>query len=185
MTNNQGQGNFWTTIPGILTGIAGILTPIGVIYGTYVNVTKPSPPASVEASSHPSLQADSCNGYSKSGTLLPNECLKVNESLLSNNGEYELSCQDDGNLVFQTTSDKVMRWESETSGKGKPEDCYMQNDGNLVVRDSGKNLIWSSNKRFKTAGNNGAYLKVGNDGHIYIYKHDGSVYIEFPNRYLK
>lgn len=32
MTNNQGQGNFWPTIPGVLTGLAALITAIAGVY---------------------------------------------------------------------------------------------------------------------------------------------------------
>lgn len=44
MTNNSNFKNFWTTLPGILTGLTGLVTATGTIYLTYLNSLTPPVP---------------------------------------------------------------------------------------------------------------------------------------------
>ncbi len=55
---------------------------------------------------------------------------------------FQVGLDDDGQLVINDTSSGMSLWASGNSGG---DAVYMQNDGNLVVMDGAKNILWSSN----------------------------------------
>jgi hypothetical protein len=92
------------------------------------------------------------------------ERLSVGESRMSDNGQYRLDMQPDGNLVLYRTSDNAPLWASKTDGRGGTH-AVMQSDGNLVVYgDAG--AVWAS----QTAGNSSATLAVQDDGNVVIHQ---------------
>jgi hypothetical protein len=98
--------------------------------------------------------------------LSPGEKLRVSQPLYSNNKNYWLLFQGDGNLVlYQRFSPPV--WSSKTAGRPINK-CIMQGDGNLVLYANSR-AEWDSG----TWGNPGAYLLVQNDGNAVIYNRNG------------
>ena len=63
--------------------------------------------------------------------------------LMSENKEYRLIYQSDGNLVVYDKKDKPL-WNSKTNGK-KTERLVFQSDGNLVIYGSKNKVYWASN----------------------------------------
>jgi hypothetical protein len=99
-----------------------------------------------------------------SNVLGSDERLAAGASRTSDNGQYRLDMQADGNLVLYQTSDNAPLWASQTAGRGGTH-AVMQSDGNLVVYgDAG--AVWAS----QTAGNPGATLAVQDDGNVVIYR---------------
>lgn len=94
-------------------------------------------------------------------TLYANEYLVRGQYLISNNGQYTLSMQDDGNLVLYGRGRAL--WTTNTNGLSVSK-CIMQGDGNLVIYGYPQTL-WASN----TAGWPGSYLVVQDDGNVVIY----------------
>ena len=69
--------------------------------------------------------------------------VRWNTVTYTNKAEY-FKAQDDGNLVLYGKQEKVL-WSANTWGIGRsPYRLTMQNDGNLVYRDSNDLLIWTS-----------------------------------------
>lgn len=93
------------------------------------------------------------------------ESLTLGQYLLSQDGQYKLKMQVDGNLVLYRTSDNFVMWASGTNGQGANQ-CVMQADGNLVIYNQGGQPLWAS----VTDGNAGAFLKLENDGRFIVYK---------------
>jgi hypothetical protein len=60
MTENRSTDNFWTTLPGILAGLAGLVTAIGTIYITIV-----TPPFSYKTHEHPFIKESSIKKMSQ------------------------------------------------------------------------------------------------------------------------
>jgi outer membrane protein assembly factor BamB len=98
--------------------------------------------------------------------------LYADQYLISNNGQYMLYMQYDGNLVLYRTSGEVL-WSTGTykvsslqNGRAR---LVMQTDGNLVIYDQQNVARWSS----KTAGlaSIGIYpfLRLQDDGNLVIY----------------
>jgi hypothetical protein len=100
-----------------------------------------------------------------SDTLGANQSLKVNQSLISQNQQYEVVLQGDGNLVIYSLAGgkSTPLWASETAGKGATV-AVMQGDGNFVLYN-GNTPVWATG----TGGNPGAYLIMQNDGNLVIY----------------
>lgn len=174
MADDKEKNNFWTTLPGILTGIAGLITSVG---GFIIGIHSfPSEPTSStfspgQGTSPVSEQTSpTCFSGPDRNILRQNKCLEPNSRLLSSDRKYELYCQGDGNLVFRRILDGKVAWKSEKFGK--VENCYMQDDGNLVVNSlGGKPAIWSSEIPGR---HEGAYVKV-EDEHVRIYDSNGSI----------
>lgn len=93
--------------------------------------------------------------------LAEGENLTRGQWLKSNNGQYTLVLQDDGNLVLYGRGQAL--WHSKTHGLAVRE-LVMQYDGNLVLYGY-PNALWSSN----TYGYPGSYLVVQDDGNVVIY----------------
>ena len=112
--------------------------------------------------------------------LLPDQVLNPSESLISNNGQYLLALQLDGNLVLYRRSDQKALWATDTDGH-LPEKLIMQTDGNLVLYGGEQgtpagNLItagpgnrivplWFSG----THGKAGSWLVMQDDGNAVVY----------------
>jgi hypothetical protein len=99
-------------------------------------------------------------------TLNTNETLPTNQSLISQNGQYRLIPQLDGNLVEYGSGGPV--WATGTSGSNVR--LVMQLDGNLVLYDGANHALWATN-RFGS----GARLVVQNDSNLVVYSGSGSV----------
>jgi len=65
------------------------------------------------------------------------------------------------------------RWNGKLvfSTNGKGHSCHMRKDGNLVIWNKQKRLIWST----MTSGHANAYLALQNDGDLGIYSKEGNV----------
>ena len=96
--------------------------------------------------------------------LKPEEQLLLGESLVSEHGAYELTVQEDGNLVLYRRADRHPLWDSETYGRHATH-AVMQADGNFVIKDSRGRPLWSTG----TANHHGAWLKVFDVGVIGVY----------------
>ena len=68
-------------------------------------------------------------------SMSENSKLKVTETLLSNNGLYELEFLANGNLVLYRTSDRFALWSTNTAGSGAVQ--AMMKGGNLVLYTAG------------------------------------------------
>ena len=96
--------------------------------------------------------------------LNPGEMLRKGEQLTSNNRQYRLILQHDGNLVLYGGRKEPL-WASNTLGRGV-EKCLMQTDGNLVIYLYNDQPVWASN----THGKPGSFLLLQNDGNLVIYQ---------------
>jgi hypothetical protein len=97
------------------------------------------------------------------GILPSGARLHRGESIWAPSGEFQLSCQGDGNLVLYRHGAPI--WFSGTSGR-EIRECFMQPDGNLVIYGHGHQPLWATN----TPGNPGAFLAVQDDGNVVIYR---------------
>ncbi|WP_063915823.1 lectin [Paenibacillus elgii] len=93
--------------------------------------------------------------------LSEGQSLAKGQWLQSNNGQYTLILQDDGNLVLYGRGKAL--WDSKTNGLAAKE-LVMQSDGNLVLYGY-PGVLWSSN----THGYPGSSLFVQDDGNVVIY----------------
>jgi hypothetical protein len=98
--------------------------------------------------------------------LNPGQVITVGESVLSNNRQYRLILQNDGNLVLYQEGVKAL-WATGTQGKPAAL-AAMQTDGNFVVYDANGQPLWHSGIQSQ-----GAFLNVQDDGNLVIYKPPG------------
>jgi hypothetical protein len=103
------------------------------------------------------------DGPTSRSQLLAGQGLVPGDSLDSQDGNWKLDMQADGNLVFYGPNNKAT-WASNTAGHSSVWDLVMQSDGNLVVFDASGNSLWASD----TSGNPNATLEV-EDGAFVIY----------------
>lgn len=101
-----------------------------------------------------------------------NSCTKeCQAAVISDNGEFKLITQNDGNLVIYDKNNKPI-WSTNTINWGKPPyKTIMQNDGNLVLYDSTGKPAWSSaGTKEWTKGAGGPYtMKLTDMGNITTY----------------
>jgi hypothetical protein len=99
----------------------------------------------------------------------------VSGSLVSNDGRFRLTYQNDGNFVLYQGNTPL--WSSHTAlsvptGGYTAYQARFQADGNLVVYDyyaGAETPVWASN----TDGNPGSTLNLQNDGNLVIYNASG------------
>jgi LysM domain len=100
-----------------------------------------------------------------SDTLTAGQKLVRGESLVSNNGAYTLTLQDDGNLVLASRGTPL--WASSTSGQDVVR-AEVQSDGNFVLYTADK-PIWHSD----TKGKKNVRLVLQDDRNLVLYAADG------------
>ncbi len=100
------------------------------------------------------------------GEIKAGEGLARGQSVVSCDGRFTLTMQDDGNLVLRTLDGKA-HWASSTVA-AVGYTLTMGPDGNLVVATPYQLSAWSSD----TSGHPGARLAVQSDGNLVVY--DGS-----------
>ena len=98
-------------------------------------------------------------------TLFPGKSLHPEQSLQSDNKQYKLILQSDGNVVLYNQQSQAI-WATNTKGLIQPREFIMQTDGNLVLYDTNGKPKWASN----TDNNPGAFLNVQNDGNLVVYR---------------
>lgn len=86
----------------------------------------------------------------------------IGEKLYSNNREFYLSFQPDGNLVIYDRNRNVV-WDAKTGNRGARAE--FQNDGNLVVYNRRGQALFASN----TGNRNANSLLMQDDGNLVIY----------------
>ncbi|MGN6317657.1 hypothetical protein [Trinickia sp.] len=94
--------------------------------------------------------------------LAAGQDLKAGEAIRSDNGQYELQMQKDGNLVLYDVANGKSLWSSNTSGSGA-QVARLGKDGNLQVLN-GDRAVWSSN----TAGRSDVTLIPQDDGNLVL-----------------
>jgi hypothetical protein len=99
---------------------------------------------------------------STTSTLRPGDTLPSGRTLNSQNRQYLLAMQKDGNLVLYRG--KAVMWHT-GSAPNPGVRLVMQLDGNLVMYTTSNRAIRSTN----THGNPGAFLAVQDDGNLVIY----------------
>lgn len=102
--------------------------------------------------------------------LDPGTGLANGDWLRSENGDYELIMQHDGNLVLYeiSTGQRIPRWDTCTWNQGVIG-CRMQASGNLELRTATNNIVWES-----YTSSPESYLKLENNGRAYIYTSSGN-----------
>jgi len=99
--------------------------------------------------------------------------LNQGQSLMSANKKYEAILQLDGNFVlYENKSDRIKPiWSSRGTKKGNYK-LTMRKDGNLVITNWNKKIIW--NTKTKGKGKKGHLLFLENDGNLSIYDGKGN-----------
>jgi nucleoid-associated protein YgaU len=100
-----------------------------------------------------------------SDTLTEGQKLVRGESLVSNNGAYTLTLQEDGNLVLASRGKPL--WTTSTDGQNAVR-AEVQSDGNFVLYTADK-PIWDSHTR----GKKNVRLVLQDDRNLVLYAADG------------
>jgi LysM repeat protein len=100
-----------------------------------------------------------------SDTLTEGQKLVRGESLVSNNGAYSLTLQDDGNLVLATWGKQL--WSTSTDGQDVVR-AEVQSDGNFVLYTADK-PVWHTD----TKGKKRVKLVIQDDRNLVLYAADG------------
>jgi hypothetical protein len=103
----------------------------------------------------------------ESVVLYPNEKLEPGQYKLSPNGMYRAGLSESGNLVVEDMhfdpNNPLVVWSTGLT-PDSVSGCYMQIDGNLLIRDGNTNRIWSS----RTHGYPASILVLDDNGQIAI-----------------
>ena len=93
--------------------------------------------------------------------LYPGEALVPGDFIPSPSGDFQTGLTEDGNLVLEDLRSNNTRvvWSAGIIGGYR---CYMQSDGNLVVRDKSDTALW----RTGTSKHDGASFVVDDGGRI-------------------
>src|SRR5580693_2886849 len=102
---------------------------------------------------------------SMSDTLTQGQKLVRGESLVSSNGAYTLTLQEDGNLVLASRGAPL--WDTKTNGQDVVR-AEVQSDGNFVVYTADK-PVWHSD----TKGKKNVRLVLQDDRNLVLYAADG------------
>lgn len=103
-----------------------------------------------------------------SDTLNQGQKLERGESLVSKNGAYTLTLQDDGNLVLASGGQAI--WATGTDGQGVVR-AELQADGDFVVYTADK-PVWHSN----TEGRKNPKLVLQDDRNLVLYADGGAAW---------
>lgn len=101
-------------------------------------------------------------------TLAEGQKLEKGGSLISNNGAYTLTLQDDGNLVLAARGQAV--WATGTDGQDVVR-AEVQSDGNFVLYTADK-PVWHSD----TQGAEDVKLVLQDDRNLVLYAKDGAAW---------
>jgi nucleoid-associated protein YgaU len=101
-------------------------------------------------------------------TLTEGQQLVRGGSLVSNNGAFTLTLQDDGNLVLYARGEP--RWATGTNGQDVAR-AQMQPDGNFVAYTADK-PVWHTD----TKGKKNVRLVLQDDGNLVLYAADGTAW---------
>ena len=101
-------------------------------------------------------------------SILPNgNYLDPGGHLTSQNGQYRLIYQTDGNLVLYRMSDNHPLWASDTCGQPAGQ-CLMKSDGDLIILKPDNCQVWDSCTNVP-----GSYLEVQDKGLVVMYGPQG------------
>jgi hypothetical protein len=89
--------------------------------------------------------------------LGPNAFLERNQFVKSPSGRYAVGLTDAGNLELQETSSSITLWSAGSYGGYR---CFMQGDGNMVIRDANNKPLFATD----TGAKNGASFVISNTG---------------------
>ncbi|WP_161078296.1 hypothetical protein [Duganella sp. CY15W] len=110
-----------------------------------------------------SILAATITLHCQAAVIPANSTLQVNQTLDSDNGNYFLVQQGDGNLVSYRKSDMKPLWATYANGAY----TAIQQDGNLVQYNNAGAAVWASNTGGHAANPN-FKLGVANNGLVYI-----------------
>ncbi|KAF7641714.1 hypothetical protein LDENG_00274100 [Lucifuga dentata] len=89
--------------------------------------------------------------------------LRLENYLLSNNGNYKAVFEHNGNLVIYTWKQV---WSSQTSSES-PVQAFLATDGNLIMYNKNGSKVWDSRSHIKTLCDS-IRLTMNDDGHLVI-----------------
>lgn len=108
---------------------------------------------------------DNAGGSAGSGqNTLTNKSLARNEYLESNNGDYRLYLQGDGNLVLRDWQTRDAIWSTRTHSTSASR-LTLQSDGNLVLYTNSGQAVWAS----RTVGSGASSLVLNDNGSLVLY----------------
>jgi murein DD-endopeptidase len=102
------------------------------------------------------------------GNVPAGTTLSANDTIRSNNGQFRVVAQSDGNLVEYGAGNAVL-WQTKTNGNAGGR-TVPQTDGNLVVYSSANKVLWQSG----TSGTAAASFSIGDDGNLVMRKSTGA-----------
>ena len=129
--------------------------------------------ASFESRKHSTVFWQSGSKSNELKRCSPSQFLPFGAGLVSENGQFILSMQIDGNLVIYCKQDHKPLWSSNTGGQKIKDGLVFQfDDGNLCLYDADDKPIWAT----MTNGTEVDTFVIQNDGNFVSYGKHGTVY---------
>lgn len=97
--------------------------------------------------------------------------LDVGEHMVSPNGQFQLSMQDNGNVVLRRVSDAKILWHPNADGSGGAK-LKVSASGNVVLYQGDGDIVWASGT---TRWPGGTVLYVSDSGNLVLRKDNGTV----------
>ena len=98
--------------------------------------------------------------FAQSVVLNTNSYLSLGQFIASPSGSFTVGLSNSGDLVMKDNQSNII-WSAGISGGAK---CFMQGDGNVIIRDPNLKALWATN----TSQNPGAQLIVDDGGCIAV-----------------
>ncbi len=115
------------------------------------------------------IAAGAVSLHAAGSALTPGQSLNPGDFLVSNNGNFTLIYQTDGNLVLYR-QDGTPIWWTGTDGTA-PGAVSVTSDGDVVMTDADGNAVWATG----TGGHAGASLDLQDSGALQLVDRNGSV----------
>lgn len=112
------------------------------------------------------------NGFTPKDKIQPGVTLRPNQSLYSNNRQFRLTYQADGNLVQYRNRDNQALWASGTYGQAAGR-FELKADGVLAIYDPNNTMIWAA--RYTGDQGLGSALQLSDAGAVNVLAADGRV----------
>ena len=133
-----------------------------------VRVTTPAPVASSNPREGDRKTPQHFEPKDFTTVLNPNSRLELGDCKKSPNGQFEVCFNRSGNLVLKRGTTTI--WDAGVNGGYR---CYLQSDGNLIIRTSTNKKLWNSS----TSLNHGSKLIIDDGGHLSIIKNTNPIWL--------
>jgi hypothetical protein len=103
--------------------------------------------------------------------------LELGQFVCSPNGDFKVGLRSDGELVLKESSSGATLWSAgiiNRHGSGRAYRCFLQSDGNIIIRDGNLAALWNS----QTSNNHGSYMVVNDGGQVALLQGETPIWLQ-------